>query len=201
MRCRSARRRISDALDGAVGARGRARLEAHLAVCPACRVYRGRLSLIQAGSRLPLDRPAESWADFERALAAKLDAAGERGPSFAPEAARRRAWAWVAAAASVLLAVVAWYLLQRPAGAPFEAWTGYEGVIDPLVLAAESDTELAGRVDKRVGALLDDLAPAPDPEAVVLPADDPLFWEGLSDDDLRAIVGELEKPNGRGGPA
>jgi len=34
----------------------------------------------------------------------------------------------------------------------------------------------------------------------VLPAADPLFWEGLSDDDLRAVIAELEAENGRGGP-
>jgi hypothetical protein len=44
------------------------------------------------------------------------------------------------------------------------------------------------------------MMPAEDADAVVLSAADPLFWEGLSDDDLRDIVTDLEDETGRGGP-
>jgi hypothetical protein len=40
----------------------------------------------------------------------------------------------------------------------------------------------------------------PDADAVLLTDADPLFWEGLSDDELRDIVAELEDETGRGGP-
>jgi hypothetical protein len=44
------------------------------------------------------------------------------------------------------------------------------------------------------------MAPAPDADAAVLAAADPLFWEGLSDDELRAVVSALEEETGHGGP-
>ncbi|MGB8960058.1 MAG: zf-HC2 domain-containing protein, partial [Candidatus Aminicenantales bacterium] len=94
MRCTTARRRLSDALDGALPSGRKIRLEAHLMTCEACRSYRDGLGRIQAGSRLPDDRPRESWAAFERSLNAGLAAAaaGRRAVDV-PFAARRR-WAW-----------------------------------------------------------------------------------------------------------
>ncbi len=201
MRCPTARRRLSDALDGTLPARRRARLEAHLQGCPDCRAYRARIGLLQDRAKLADERPAGSWAEFEKAVAAKIDAAGERRRPADTAAAVRRSWAWAVAAASVLVGLSAWYLLQRPGRLPVETWTAYEDVLDPLTVAAEGDHELAARVDREVVAQIEDLTPAPDAEALVLPAADPLFWEGLSDDELRGIIAELEKETAHGGPA
>lgn len=200
MRCATARRFLSDKLDAALRPGREVPLEAHLRGCPACRDYGAGLARIQAQGRLAAGRTAGEWSDFERALGARLDAAGSgrrRAPG--PSAVRAR-WAWAAAAAVLLVAAAAWYALRRPAG-PGEALTAYDDVFAPLVAAADSDEELAGRVDREVGVLIDELTPAPDAEAVVLPAAEPLFWEGLSDDDLRGIITQLELESGRGGPA
>ena len=200
MRCRTARRWLSDELDGALAPRPR--LEAHLQACPACRTYREGIGLIQDRAGLADDRSPASWSAFERALDAKLDALEETKPDVVAPPASRRRWAWAAAAASVLMAMTAWYALQRSGGpVALETWNAYDDVVDPLVQAADGDVELAARVDREVGAMIDELAPAPDTEGVALPAADPLFWEGLSDDDLRGIVADLEEQTGRGGPA
>jgi hypothetical protein len=202
MRCGTARRRLSDALDGALPQGRKAGLEAHLRTCAACRAYRQGLGLIQDRARISGDRPPGVWEAFESSLEAKIDALEKGRRPSAPVPAGRRRLAWAVAAASVLAAVSAWYALQRQGGRPpVEAWSAYEEFLDPLMLAAEDDRELAGRIDREVGALIDEAAPGPDTEAIVLPAADPLFWEGLSDDDLRAIVSELEEQTGRGGPA
>jgi anti-sigma factor RsiW len=200
MRCATARKRLSDALDGVLPSDRKGRLEAHLRTCESCRIYREGLDRIQAGSRLPDERPRESWAAFEKSLGAKLAAAeaGKRAVDV-PFAARRR-WAWAASAALVLAGLAVWYALQRPGTALTETWAAYDDVLDPLVQAADANPELAGRVDREVRALIEDLTPVPDAEAAVLPAADPLFWMGLSDEDLRAIVTELEAETGRGGP-
>lgn len=200
MRCGTSRKRISDELDGALGPRKRLRLEAHLRTCPACRAYRNGLGRIQAGVALSDARPSGSWASFERALGAKLDAAGAgREPVRVPFAARR-GWAWGAAAAMVLAGAAVWFALLRPEAAVTETWVAYDDVLDPLVQAAEASPELAGLVDREVRASLEELTPAPDAEAAVLPAADPLFWEGLSEDELRAIITVLEAETGSGGP-
>jgi hypothetical protein len=100
----------------------------------------------------------------------------------------------------VLAGGAVWYAFLRPGTALPETWAAYEDVLDPIVRAAETNPELARRVDGEVRALIEEAAPAPDADAAVLPAEDPLFWEGLSEDDLRAIVTELEDETGRGGP-
>lgn len=199
MRCGAARKRISDELDGALAPGGRDRLEAHLRDCPACRSYRAGLGRIQAGAKLPDVRPSGSWAAFERCLDAKLDATKAGRASVGVPFAFRRRWAWAAAAAVILAGVALWYALPRPGRALPATWAAFDDVLDPIVLAAEANPELAGQVDRQVGALIEEAAPVPDTNAAVLPAEDPLFWEGLSDDDLRAIVRELEDETGHGG--
>lgn len=200
MRCGTARRRISDDLDGALAAGRRARLEGHLRMCPACRTYREALGRMQAGVLKPAAAPAEFWASFERRLEAKLDGAGEgRRPAIGSFVVLRR-WAWAAAGALFLAGGVLWYALLRPGLTMSETWVAYDDVLDPIVRAAEASPELAARIDGEIRASIAEMAPAHEEEATLLPAADPLFWEGLSDDELEAVVRELENETGRGGP-
>ncbi len=200
MRCGAARRRISDALDGSLRPGRRPGVEAHLRTCADCRSYRQRLERLQAEVRPPADRPADFWAAFERDLASRLVPAGKgNGAVGAPFAARRR-WAWAAAAVLILAGAGIWHVLRRPITAPAEVWAAYDDAVDPLLQAAEADPELAGRVDLEIRASIEELAPVVDPDADALLASDPLFWEGLSDDELRGVVAELENDLGHGGP-
>ena len=199
MRCQTSRKRISDELDGALPSGRGVRLEAHLRTCRACRVYREDLERIQAGTGLP-EAPAGFWAAFERELEARL-AAEEAGRKRVevPFAAGRR-WAWAAAAALVLAGVSLWLALPRPGPALTEAWVATDDILDPIVRAVESDPELAGRIDRELQASIEAMSPVEEAEAAGLTAADPLFWESLSDDELRAVVTALEKESGLGGP-
>jgi anti-sigma factor RsiW len=199
MRCQTARKWISDELDGALPSGRGVRLEAHLRTCRACRVYREDLERIQAGTGLP-EAPAGFWAAFERELEARL-AAEEAGRKRVevPFAAGRR-WAWAAAAALVLAGVSLWFALPRPGPAMTEAWVAGDDILDPIVRAVESDPELAGRIDRELQASIEAMSPVGEAEAAGLTPADPLFWESLSDDELRAVVAALEKESGLGGP-
>ena len=175
MRCRTARRRISDELDGSLSPGRRPGLEA----------------------RRP-DEPESFWAGFEARLEARLavEEAGRERVGL-PFGGRRR-WAWAAAAALVLAGVLFWYARPRPAPPLAEAWIAFDDVLDPVVRAVESSPELAGRIDREIQATYEALLPGG--EAAALPAADPLFWESLSEDDLRAVVAALEQESGLGGP-
>jgi len=200
MRCAPARKRLSDALDGALRPGRKPGVEAHVKACESCRSYRDGLARIQAGAALPDAHPPEFWAAFERGLERKLAAAEAGRATVVPALAVRRRLAWAAAAAMVLAGAGIWYALLRPQMPVTEAWVPYEDVLDPFVEAAEADPELAASVDREVRAAIDEMTPARDADAVVLSAADPLFWEALSDDELEDIIAELEDETGRGGP-
>jgi hypothetical protein len=201
MRCGAARRRLSDEIDGALRPGRKAGVEAHLRVCPACRAYRDGLGRIQAAAALPAAPSPEFWDSFEERVSRKI-AAGEAGRASVaiPFASRRRS-AWAAAAAAVLAGVALGYVLLRPGPPATGAWVPYADPLDGLIFAAESDPELAGRVEQEIRVSIDELLPAPEEtESAVVFAADPFFWEGLSEDELQAIVAALENESGHGGP-
>ena len=200
MRCGMARKRLSDELDGALRPGRKPGVEAHLRACAACRSYRDGLARIQAGAALRDARPPEFWAAFERDLGAKLVAAEKDRRTVLDPVPSRLRMAALAAAAAVLVGFAVWYALLRPGTAVTEAWVPYEDVLDPLVEAAEASPEIAALIDKEIRASIEEMTPVPDADAGALDAADPLFWEGLSDDELQAVVTELENETGRGGP-
>jgi anti-sigma factor RsiW len=200
MRCRTAEKRLSDALDGALGPRKRARLEAHLRRCPACRATRDALARLGEAAGPSAERSDEDWSGFERRLEARLDRepAGRRAVGTPFPARRRLAWA---AAGFVLLAAVAaaWFAARRPQP-DLTAWLADADALGPVLLEAEADPEVGRAVESEIRASLEALSPAPDADAAALAAADPLFWEGLSDEELEALVVALEQESGVGGP-
>lgn len=200
MRCERAKKLLSDWVDGALSASDGARAEAHLRGCAACRAYREDLVRLQAGVGAEPEPFPGYWAGFEARLAAKLDAApAGRRPADSPVAARRRL-AWAAAGCLVLAAAGAYLGLVRKAGGNGEAaWLAYEDELTPLLQEAEANAEFGRLLEREVLASIGELAPAAEADAVI-PADDPLFWEGLSDAELEMIAAELGKETGLGGP-
>lgn len=202
MRCATMKKRLSDLLDGALAPEKKARLEAHLNDCPACRAYRADLVRLQAEAAPPSDRSPEYWAGFEKRLATKLDSVeAGRGPLHAASFSPRRRLAWAAAGFLVLAAAGTYFALIRPgAGTGETAWVAYEDPLTPLLQEAESDPELGSLVNREILASIGDMAPGPEAETFAPVADDPLFWEGLSDSELEFIASELKKDSGLGGP-
>jgi predicted anti-sigma-YlaC factor YlaD len=201
MRCRKAEKLLSDDLDGALGRVGKARLETHIRSCPDCRAYRDGLVRLREAVGPPEERSAEYWVGFERRLEARLDRepAG-RSPAAAPSP-RRRVLAWTAAGSTVLLVLAAvWYAFLRTEAVGPAVWTPSGDPLASLYLEIEADPELALAVDIEIRASIDEIAPALDAEALVFRAADPLFWDGLSEEELGAIAAGLEEENGLGGP-
>jgi len=200
MRCGRAEKLISDDLDVALGSGRKARLHAHLRSCPACRAYRDGLVRLQAEVLPPADRSAEYWAGFEKRLETKLARAATGRDAVGTPFPARRKWAWAAAAATAVAAAGIWFGLLRPGTAVTTAWIPTEDALTPLLQEVEADPELEEGVDREIRASIEEMTPVPDADIAALPIADPLFWESLSEDELRAIASELEKETGLGGP-
>lgn len=200
MRCGTMKKWLSDDLDGALAPKKKACLEAHLRECPGCRAYRSDLVGLQAGASAAADRSPEYWASFERRLESKLAAAESGRKTVGAPFFARRAWAWTAAGFLVLVAVGTYFAIIRPGATWQTAWAPYEDSLDPLLQEAEASPEIGNLVNREILALIADLNPVTDNDFASSYAVDPLFWEGLTDEELEYLAAEMKKETGRGGP-
>ena len=200
MSCEMMRRRLSDDLDGALSPRRKARLEAHLRDCPGCRAYRADIVRFQAGSASAADRSPEYWAAFEKRLEARLDSVEPGRKAVGVPFFTGRKWAYAAAGFLLLAAVGTYLAVSRPGGPLETAWVNYEDSLAPLLQEAEANPEFGNLVNRQILGSLEDMTPAAEKDSAAPFADDPLFWEGLSEEELEYIAVELEKETGHGGP-
>jgi hypothetical protein len=200
MSCEMMRRRLSDDFDGALSPRKKARLEAHLRNCPGCRAYRTDIVRIQAGSASAADRSPEYWAAFEKRLEARLDSVEPGRKAVGVPFFTGRKWAYTAAGFLLLAAVGTYLAVNRPGGPLETAWINYEDSLAPLLQEAEANPEFGNLVNRQILGSLEDMTPAAEKDSAAPFADDPLFWEGLSEEELEYIAVELEKETGHGGP-
>jgi predicted anti-sigma-YlaC factor YlaD len=200
MRCETIKKWLSDDLDGALSPQKKARLVIHLQECLVCRGYRADLTRLQAEAPLAADRSPESWTAFERRLESKLAIVepvmeANRTPLFTG-----RRWAWAAAGFLVMAAVGIYFAVNRPAGTLETAWVPYEDSLARILQEAEADPEVENTVNRELLASITEVTPNPEEDYAVPLAADPLFWEGLSEEELEYIAVELEKETGNGGP-
>jgi anti-sigma factor RsiW len=193
MRCRTAERLISGFLDSKLSAGPAGDLEVHLAGCPSCRSYLAGLDLIQRGASVSEETsvPSGYWDDLSARVRARLEPASAGAPPrFFPLRGWRWAWLAVPAAAAVLLVFIQVF---RPAPVSDKDPINQERRLAAAGLAALEDPELAGELDDLVLAAiqeetgflsLDELPPL---------ADDPGFWDGLTDAEVSLIDEEIAK--------
>jgi len=193
MRCRKAERLISGSLDSRLSAGSARDLEAHLAGCPSCRSYRARLDLIQKGAAVPGETsvPSGYWDDLSARVRARLEPASAGVP---PRPFPLRGWRWVWLAVPAAAAGLLFFIqVFRPGPVSVMEPINHEERLAAASLAVLEDPELAGELEDLVLAAiqeetgflsLDELPPL---------ADDPGFWEGLTDEEVSLIDGEIAK--------
>jgi hypothetical protein len=130
MTCGEVDARLDEYVDGTLGAREQAVLDAHLAGCAACRVALAELRGLVASARaLPqrIEPPRELWTGIAARISERRQPA--RGPTWWRE---RAFWAGVSAAAATLVLVLRVYRLTGPGrpSRPVPTWgaveAGYE---------------------------------------------------------------------------
>jgi anti-sigma factor RsiW len=202
MRCERAKRRISDALDGALAGHRTVRLERHVRGCAACRAYRDALTRLQAGMKGLADPGLApgAWEAFGRRLESRLavpalsPVEGRRAPLFF-----RRKWAWAGASFLVLAFIGTYLAVLRPRGAHEPVFISLEDSLARVFGEIGSNSDLENSFNQQIVASIVEAVRPGDDEAPVTFGDNPLFWEGLSDGELAYIESELRKEQGHGG--
>jgi anti-sigma factor RsiW len=191
MSCRKWERRISDSMDGKLSEKASRGLEVHLAECPPCRAYRARVERIQRGTAVR-ERPFVPdgyWDDFSARLRARLESPGGGGRPPVLERQGRR-WAWLGAAAAAAGVLIFFQVFRPVPSSIMEPWS-YEERLDTAGQAALEGGELAGELDESVLASIQEDTGVLSSDELPPLADDPVFWDSLTDDEAAVIDREI----------
>jgi predicted anti-sigma-YlaC factor YlaD len=193
MKCEKIERWISDDLDAALALRKRQELEPHLKACPACREYWSKVRRIQAESKR-LEGPEVSLERLEALSAGIMGKLRLESQDKRTGRALSLTWRWARLAVPAVLALALGVVLFQGRGeAPRDDIFSLEGCFDLVAREIAGDAELAAGFNRFI---TESLAEEGDPS---LPSDDiyiwnePYFWEGLSDDELRLVEEEVKK--------
>jgi len=193
MSCRKWERRISDSMDGKLSEKASRDLEVHLAECPPCRACRARVERIQretAVRETPFV-PDGYWDDFSARLGARLESAGGGGRR--PDLERQGwRWAWLGAAAAAAGVLIFFQVFRPVPSSVTEPWS-YEERLDTAGQAVLEGGELAGELDESVLASIQEDTGVLSPDELPPLADDPVFWDSLTDDEAAVIDREIAK--------
>jgi len=193
MKCHDFERWVSDSLDGILGEDERSLLDRHLAECPSCRAYGKRIEKIQQeAERLGQTAvPPSYWEDLSSAIRRQIEASSQGHKPAKPLWWSPR-WAWGAA---VLIAAVVFGLLLRSGSnqsLQSDVFT-FEACLGRLDQEIGDDAELAGNFNLvLLSSLQKELASARPEENPVF-SEDPLLWEGLSEEEWQILERELKK--------
>ncbi len=142
MRCRRARKSISEYVDGSLGDRKKAALERHLSACPACREVLEDFRAI-AGASPALAGPEPGAAVWPR-IRARLEAPGAAPSPAGVPVPGRRAFGWGTPALK-LVGVAAVVLILAASGVFFGLRLGKKGVPERI---ADPEKYTLARLDR-----------------------------------------------------
>ncbi|MDH7512403.1 MAG: hypothetical protein QHH14_05585 [Clostridiales bacterium] len=194
MRCRKYEKWISDSLDKEFNTKRSRKLASHLAKCGACRAYKERLRLLQQEAlRLEIpDFAPRYWEEFSRRLRPRLQAV-QPGASGVRLGWRNRRWAWAGAAVLIAAAFSLVLILRRGPEAEENNIFSFERCLDRVYGEIGDDSQLADLFNVALVRALREEAGADDSVTRTLSVEDPLFLEGLSEEEMEFLNREIEK--------
>lgn len=213
MSCGTWKKRISDAQDGALSGKQAVRLERHLRQCVSCRTYRDDLARLGKGAKDLADpglAPGE-WEDFGRRLDSRLaasvpprEAGGGRDDEQGDVRVRARLpvfWTWARAGVGFLILafVVTYFAVLRPRRGQEPVFLSFEDSVAQVIGEIGPDPELESSFNRQIVVSISEAAGDESETSAVRFDDNPMFWEGMSEEDLRFIESELRKEQGHGG--
>jgi predicted anti-sigma-YlaC factor YlaD len=201
MNCEKARRWVSDSRDVAISAERAARLERHLAGCPACRSYRDDLARIEQRVKAAAEPGLgpDYWADFSRRLEASLDAAARATPGRKSLASARWKWAWAGVSFLVVVGAATYLAVMRSRNVQGPVVLSTEEILTQVFGEIGANPELEAAFNWEILASIRETVAVHPDEAFVRFDDNPFIWEGMSEEELRFIEADLKKETDHGG--
>lgn len=199
MRCRAARRLISDEIDGRLAPRKRLSFEKHLAACLSCREYGERLRNLQVNSARTGTPavPSGYWEGSIARLREKLETVrtetggSERIRRPAPAAFPR--WAW-AGAATLIGAAVGLYFVLGPSNKMLERFPlSHEEAAGRLVAMLGDDEALEAEFADLIQASILENSGDEVRDSRLLLYGDSRFLDGLSEAELLRLDQHLAR--------
>jgi len=192
MRCERWPKRISDRLDGGLSPKKMRELDRHLAVCPACRAYARSLQAIQ--DEAPRARDAafdpKRGQEFLLRLERRLGQEGQRRTETRRRPWKRR-WVWISAGATVAAAGLAGFLLLRPVPRADIYLLSETDVFSRIHQQYSQNPVLEQAFDEIVQSSIDESLKASEEGLDSNPFDNPLLFEGVSEEDLKILEEDI----------
>lgn len=200
MFCWLTKRLISDHLDGKLSSREEERLFRHLKSCSRCRAYFASLQILQTkiGSSLSFQVPKDYWEESLALIRKKLEAEKERRLSpgkrkWFGEVSWRFGWALT----TVLLAVLAFYLLLPRPKSSQPVFLASAEMLSSFIEQVEADSSFIEAFNEALEAEIRELA-WPEGGYINYIENHALILEELSDEEIDLLLLEVQNDRGEG---
>ncbi|MGB8953711.1 MAG: zf-HC2 domain-containing protein [Candidatus Aminicenantales bacterium] len=202
MDCKRIERWLSDYLDGELSRKKQKNVEAHLQKCPFCRSYKQRLETIQERAKTfsTPDIAPEYWQESLTRLKAKIDAAeadGFRHKTIRPSLLSTGwKWAW-AGAGALFIAMLGLFLMLSRERSPQEMYAlSFEETVERVYGEIGNNPELENQLNSVIAASINESVEGVYERISPMDYNSPLFWEGLTEEELKFIESEIRKEIG-----
>lgn len=196
MKCQQIEQWLSDSADGAISEKEKAIIEAHLATCPACRIFWSQIQQIDEEAR-KLDAPQVS-PERSREFSSRLRSALveiEEGKNGGILHAFRNKWVFVPASViMVSLFVLIFVFYDNRDFQEEESYVfSFGNIMEEIYRDMGNDPALQEAFHSLVSASLNEMLAPPDWDETLGWEDDIFLWEGLSEEELENLKPEIKK--------
>ena len=198
MKCQHIERWISDSVDGTIPKKKKAKIEAHLQICPGCRAFRDQIAVI--------DQEAKNWAagdmspelsqDFSSRLKSTLIETAE-GKSKGILHAFRKKWVFFPASVIMIsLFILIFVFYDRGDFQEEELYVfSFGDAVEEIYRDMGNDLALQKAFHSLVSATLNEMLTPPAWDDVLGWEDDPFFWDAITEEDSGVLEKKIEKEN------